>query len=49
MELKLNENQKEAVIKALDYYMNQICAGDVEGTDAELSVIEDIISQVQRQ
>lgn len=46
MVIELNENESRLVVDAIDYYISQICLGDVDGDDSDLECLSDIFIQI---
>ncbi len=44
--VKLTKEQCEIAVTALSYYQDLICAGDVEGTDEDLDMLQSIIDDI---
>lgn len=46
MVIELNENESRLVADAIDYYISQICAGDVDGDDSDLECLSNVFIQI---
>lgn len=48
MVIELNENESRLVLvaDAIDYYISQICAGDVDGDDSDLECLSNVFIQI---
>jgi len=45
--VELTKEQCEIAVTALSHYQDLICAGDVEGTDKDLDVLQFIINNIK--
>lgn len=43
----MTEYEKDLVIRAIDSYIDSICAGEVIGTDDDIDILTDFIEKIK--